>query len=230
MIAIEEHQPEVLQEVLQWRAMFSMMQVALTKPDPAKAVKAVMGQFAPGLEGGLGDTLWWEYVKLKQEGSLTIHDLRQHPVGVGTMVISYARTEDGWEFTPNLWNGKTWARPGCWSHWGHMVLIPKHGPDGEPVLFEQCQERINTARLSFTESGRVVGQELLYQMALYLSEIYFLQAGQQHDENCFTPQEARKFRVRFAKAFGIELDNNSPRYPLRNIDPLLGMLALLAGE
>lgn len=148
---MDQHDSQHDREVLTWRAMFSMLQVAVTKPDPAKAVRAVMAQFAPGLEGGLGDSLWWEYVKLKQEGSITIHDLEQHPVGDGIMVITYERSPAGWLFSPNTWNGEAWARPGAWSHWGHMVLIPKHGPDGEPVLFEECEGRIASTRLVFTE-------------------------------------------------------------------------------
>lgn len=140
-------------ELLTWRTLFAGVAAALDKPDATQRIRQLMGQFAPQLEGGAADQLFFEFCRLKQGGQVTIHDDQVHPAADGIMVITYQPTNEGWIFTPNERHCGAWRRPGSWTHWGHMVLIPTHGPDGHPILFDECQDKINSVRLKFTDEN-----------------------------------------------------------------------------
>ncbi|MFM5576875.1 hypothetical protein ACET8O_20160 [Aeromonas veronii] len=210
-------------ELLAWRAMFAQLAAAIHQPDAIDRIKAVVGHDAPLLEGGLGDTMWWEYVKLKQGGQLPMHSLADLPAPAGVMVLTYERGGNGWGFTPNEWTGEKWRRRGSWTHWGHMVLVPSHGPDGAPVLFDESQARINSVKLMFSETDRPLNQSSFYSVALNLTEIYFLLRQLNGDSNLFTTARAREFHSEFCDIFGIEIDLKSPTYPT---DPLGSLLAI----
>lgn len=210
-------------ELLVWRAMFAQLAAAMQQPDALDRIKAIVGHGAPQLEGGLGDSMWWEYVRLKQGGQLPMHSLADEPAPAGVMVLTYERAGNGWSFTPNEWNGVAWRRPGGWSHWGHMVLVPSHGPDGAAVLFDESQERIDSVKLMFSEIERPLHQSSFYSVALRLTEMYFLLSQFNGDSNLFTSAHACKFHNEFSDIFGIEIDLKSPTYPT---DPLGSLLAI----
>lgn len=160
-------------ELLLWRTLFAGVTAALDKPDGVQRIRQLLGQFAPQLAGGAGDQLFFEYARLKQGQPVAIHDLARNPLDDGIMVISYRRSADGWLFTPNERQAGRWRRPGDWTHWGHMVLVPSHGPDGAAVLFDACQGQIDSARLAFADEDLVLPAAGKNELALLLAQIDF---------------------------------------------------------
>lgn len=141
-------------ELLVWRTLFAGVAAALDKPDASLRIRQLMGQFAPQLEGGAADQLFFEFCRLKKGCSIAIHCDLEFPAADGVMVITYQSTDAGWIFTPNERRAGFWRVPGAWTHWGHMVLVPTNGPDGRQILFDECQQKINSVRLEFDLSAK----------------------------------------------------------------------------
>jgi len=266
-------------ELLLWRTLFAGVTAALDKPDGLLRIRQLLGQFAPQLAGGAGDQLFFEYARLKQGQPVAIHDLASNPLDDGIMVISYRRSADGWLFTPNERQAGRWRRPGAWTHWGHMVLVPSHGPDGAAVLFDACQGQIDSARLAFADEDLVLPAAGKNELALLLAQIdfqlqqlksFFVEADPQKflhpadaekflhsqagkkflqngggemflhnkaDEIFFTDTPATvrenlfagerdRFASRFAKLFGLALDDGAPQ-PGRSVYQALDELLAL---
>lgn len=214
-------------ELLAWRALFAAVTAQLPKPDAIERIKQVLAQNAPQLEGQIADRMWWEYVTLKTGGGLTVHSIHEHPVPTGVMVISYCRQGLGWAFSPNEWTGSDWRRPGPWSHWGHMVLVPTNGPDGHPVLFDECEKNIATAKLVFEENEKIFQKKVFYEMALKIIEIYFHLVSEEKDKKFLQEPVLEKFLQSFENVFGFGVDDKAPRYPDNPISALTQLMGLM---
>lgn len=210
-------------ELLAYRAMFSGVAARLGHPDAVNEIRALLGQSAPDLEGGFADQLFSEYVALKQGGAVPIHAIATEPAQAGVMVISYASQGKGWAFAPNEWTGAEWRRPGSWTHWGHMVMVPNVGPDGRPVLFDECQHRINDTQLLFRDQDRVVSKNVFYQSAALVMEMFFHLAALEGKEKFLANPDTQALLAEFERTYGICIDpgipvyNSSPQEVLRQL-------------
>lgn len=203
---------DMQRELLAYRAMYSGVASALGKPDAVNAIRDLLGQSAPQLEGGFADQLFHEYVALKQGGTVPIHDILVERAPAGVMLITYTRQGKGWAFAPNEWTGVEWRRPGAWSHWGHMVMVPNVGPDGRPVLFEECQHRINSTQLLFRDQDRVVSKNVFYQCASLVMEMFFHLAAAEGKEKFLANPDTQALLAEFERVYGICIDPSTPVY------------------
>lgn len=199
-------------ELLAYRVLFAGVAARLHQPDAIEQIRALLGHRAPPLEGGFADQMYREYVALKQGGVVPIQAIASEPAPLGVMVISYAASGDGWLFAPNEWTAEGWRRPGAWSHWGHMVMVPNRGPDGRPVLFEECQHRIASTQLSFRDQDRVVSKHVFYQDAALVMEMFFHLMATQGNEKFLADPDTQALLAEFERCYGISLDPALPYY------------------